>query len=50
MDKEELRRRTKAFALRVLKLIRALPKDVGAKAVAAQLVRSLFDAAKTYGG
>lgn len=29
MNKEELRRRTKAFALRVLKLIRALPKEIG---------------------
>jgi hypothetical protein len=36
MNKEELRRRTKAFALRVLKLIRALPKEIRAKAIAGQ--------------
>jgi four helix bundle protein len=48
MDKEELRRRTKAFALRVLKLIRALPREIGAKAVAAQLVRSGMSVGANY--
>ncbi len=48
MDKEELRRRTKAFSLRVLKLIRALPRDVGAKAVAGQLVRAGMSAGANY--
>ena len=40
MDKEELRRRTKTFALRVLRLVRALPRDLAAKAIGNQLVRS----------
>ena len=40
MNKEELRNRTKAFALRILKLIRALPRDSAAKALSSQLVRS----------
>src|SRR5438105_14060704 len=48
MNKEELRRRTKAFALRVLKLIRALPKDLGAKAIAGQLVRSGMSVGANY--
>ena len=52
MDKEELRRRTKAFALRVLKLIRAqikaMPRDPGAKAVAGQLVRSGMSVGANY--
>jgi four helix bundle protein len=48
MDKEELRRRTKQFALRVLKLIRALPREIGAKAVAGQLVRSGMSVGANY--
>lgn len=40
MDKEQLKLRTKQFALRVLKLIRALPKDTAGRAVANQLVRA----------
>jgi four helix bundle protein len=40
MDKEELKLRTKAFGLRVLKLVRALPKDAAGRALANQLVRS----------
>ena len=52
MDKEELRRRTKKFALRVLKLIRgllrAMPRDPGAKAVAGQLVRSGMSVGSNY--
>ena len=48
MNKEELRLRTKAFALRVLKLIRALPKEIGAKAVAGQLVRSGMSVGANY--
>jgi four helix bundle protein len=40
MDKDELLRRTKQFGLRVLKLVRALPKDVAGRALANQLVRS----------
>jgi four helix bundle protein len=48
MNKDDLRRRTKAFALRVLKLIRALPKDVGSRAVASQLVRSAMSVGANY--
>ena len=48
MNKEELRKRTKAFALRVLKLIRALPREIGAKAVAGQLVRSGMSVVANY--
>lgn len=40
MTREEMERRTKEFALRVLKLVHALPKDVAARAVAGQLARS----------
>ncbi len=40
MDKEELKLRTKRFGLRVLKLIRAMPKDAAGLALANQLVRS----------
>lgn len=39
MDREEMEQRTKQFALRVLKLTRALPKSVQGRAVANQLVR-----------
>lgn len=48
MNKDDLRRRTKAFALRVLKLIRALQKDVGSRAVASQLVRSAMSVGANY--
>ena len=48
MNKEELRLRTKAFSLRVLKLIRAMPRDIGAKAVAGQLVRSGMSVGANY--
>jgi four helix bundle protein len=40
MNAEELKLRTKKFALRVLKLVNALPKTIEGRAVAAQLVRS----------
>jgi len=40
MNKDELLQRTKKFGLRVLKLVRALPKDVVGRALANQLVRS----------
>ena len=40
MTKEELRARTKAFALRVMTLVDALPSRRSANAVANQLVRS----------
>jgi four helix bundle protein len=36
----DIPRRTFAFAVRILKLVRALPRDVGAQIVARQLARS----------
>jgi four helix bundle protein len=40
MDKETLKLRTKTFGLRVMKLVRAMPKDLVGKALANQLIRS----------
>ena len=40
MDKQELQHRTKQFALRVFKLVDALPRTPVGRAVANQLVRS----------
>jgi len=40
MDANELRDRTKQFALRVIRLVDALPKSTTGRAIAGQLVRS----------
>ena len=40
MTSDELKKRTKQFSLRVLKLIAALPKTVAGRAIGGQLVRS----------
>ena len=40
MDEQELKTRTKQFALRVMKLVGALPNDFVANAIGNQLVRS----------
>jgi four helix bundle protein len=48
MDRRELEERTKAFALRVMKLADALPKTRSASAVAQQLVRSGTSVAANY--
>ena len=48
MDKDELRRRTKEFALRTMKLVDALPRSRSASAVANQLVRSGTSVASNY--
>lgn len=40
MNADELKRRTKQFGLRVLKLVGALPNTVQGRAIGAQLVRS----------
>lgn len=40
MDKAELKQRTKAFGIRLMKLIQALPNNVSGRAVGNQLVRS----------
>lgn len=43
-----MKRRTKDFALRTVKLVRALPKDVAAKAVANQLIRCAMSVGANY--
>lgn len=48
MDKDELRRRTKEFALRTMKLVDALPRSRSASTVANQLVRSGTSVASNY--
>ena len=48
MDKDELRRRTKEFALRTMKLVDALPRSRSANAVTNQLVRSGTSVASNY--
>ncbi|PYV19048.1 MAG: four helix bundle protein [Acidobacteria bacterium] len=45
---EELRRRTKQFALRVIKLFRALPKSEEARVLGPQLLRSGTSVAANY--
>jgi four helix bundle protein len=40
MTEEELKRRTKTFALRILKLVAALPKTVAGRTIGNQLARS----------
>lgn len=40
MDKQLLKTRTKDFALRIIRLVNALPKDLVAKTIGSQLVRS----------
>lgn len=40
MDREEMKRRTKAFALAVMRLSRGLPRSVEAGVIARQLIRS----------
>ena len=48
MDKYDLQQRTKEFALRILKLIDALPPTVGGRAIANQLVRSAMSVGANY--
>jgi four helix bundle protein len=40
MDAEDLKKRTKRFALRILKLVAALPNTVQGRTVGGQLVRA----------
>src|SRR4029077_5225377 len=44
----DLKRRTKAFALRILKLVDALPKTTAGRALASQIVRSGTPIAANY--
>jgi len=48
MDEQELKNRTKTFALRVLNVVNALPNTVAGRAIASQLMRSGFSVAANY--
>ncbi len=48
MTEEELKRRMREFALRVLKLVNALPNTAAGRAVAGQLVRSGMSVGANY--
>jgi len=48
MNSEELKDRTKQFALRVMRLVDALPKSIKARAIANQLARSGTSVAANY--
>jgi four helix bundle protein len=48
MKPDELKDRTKQFALRILKLVAALPKTIEGRAIASQLVRSGTSVAANY--
>ena len=47
-NEPDLKRRTKAFALRTLKLVDALPKTTAGRALASQIVRSGTSVAANY--
>ena len=47
-NEPDLKRRTKAFALRILKLVDALPKTAAGRALASQIVRSGTSIAANY--
>jgi four helix bundle protein len=48
MNKEEMERRTKEFALRVIRLTEALPKTQTAQVIGRQLLRSATSVAANY--
>ncbi len=48
MDKEEMKRRTKQFALRVIRLTEVLPKAQTAQVIGRQLLRSATSVAANY--
>jgi four helix bundle protein len=48
MSEADLKKRTKAFALRILKLVDALPKTTAGRALASQIVRSGTSIAANY--
>ncbi len=48
MNRDELKERTKEFALRVMRLVDALPKSTNGRALAGQLVRSGTSVAANY--
>jgi len=40
MNEKELKKRTKRFALRIIKLVNALPKNIAGQSIGKQLIRS----------
>jgi len=40
MDEDELKKRTKRFGLRIIKLVNALPRTIAGRAIGGQLVRA----------
>lgn len=48
MDADDLKERTKEFALRIIKLVSALPKTIEGRAIANQVVRSGTSVAANY--
>src|SRR5204863_10102339 len=48
MSESDLKKRTKEFALRILKLVDALPKTTAGRALASQIVRSGTSVAANY--
>src|SRR6266576_2406910 len=48
MTSEELKNRTKAFALRVMNIMEALPNSIKGRAIANQIVRSGMSVAANY--
>lgn len=48
MNENELKNRTKQYALRIIKLVRALPKTIDGRAIGSQLVRSGTSVAANY--
>jgi four helix bundle protein len=48
MNQEEMKRRTKDFALRIIRLVAALPKNVVADVIGRQIVRSGTSVAANY--
>ncbi len=48
MTEDDLKKRTKLFALRILKLVAALPKTVAGRTIGGQLARSGTSVAANY--
>jgi four helix bundle protein len=48
VDKRELQQRTRQFALRILKLVDALPNTAAGRAISNQLVRSAMSVGANY--
>jgi len=48
MQKEELKDRTKKFALRIMKVVEALPKTISGRAIGNQIIRSGTSVAANY--